>query len=225
MKYSSIVSFYILDTNYHFCFIMFKRDTLQDFFFCLLLIYFCGISGNAEMTNVHSSIFSLENLLRDEIEFIKHLDKYVSEHNDTSSMVKVFMNDHYSNYDPGINLRLHVSNPLNAFALVKRTSHEFPKLLRQIRSNKKVKTSSELKFHNKVKDLAVNFSPLFPSIEDFDEVCISIALLQETYRLNVTDLMRGIVRLKNNVGMNWYIKSQMSHLHIINCVRKEAITV
>ena len=173
-------------------------------------MYFCDISGNAEMTNVHSSIYSLEILLRDEIVFIKRLDKYVSEHNDTSSIVKVFMNDHYTNHDPGVNLRSHVSNPLNAFALVKRTSYELNKLLRQIKSNKKVNTSSELKLNNKVKDLAVNFSPVFPSIEDFDEVCISIALLQETYRLNVTDLMRGIVRLKNNVGMNWYIKSEMN---------------
>ena len=182
---------------------MLKRDILQDFFFGLLLIYFFVISGNAEMTNLHSSIYSLEILLRDEIEFIKRFEKYVSEQNDTSSMVKVFMNDLYSNYDPGVNLRSHVSNPLNAFALVKRTSYVLDKFLRQIKSNKKVNTLSELKLNNKIKDLVVNFSPVFPSIEDFDEVCISIALLQETYSLNVTDLMRGIVRLKNNVGMNW----------------------
>ena len=194
---------------------MIKRDTLQDFFFCLLLYHLWGISGNAEMTNVHSSIYSLENLLRDEIEFIKCVNKYVSEHNDTSSMVKLFMNDHYLNYDPGVNLRSHVSNPLNAFALVKRTSYELDKFLRQIKSNKKVNTSSELKLNNKVKDLAVNFSLVFPSMEDFDEVCISIALLQETYSLNVTDLMRGIVRLKNNVGMNWYMKIEMNYLQIL----------
>ena len=155
------------------------------------------------MTNLHSSIYSLEILLKDEIEFIKRFEKYVSEQNDTSSMVKVFMNDYYSNYHPGVNLRSHVSNPLNAFALVKRTSYVLDKFLRQIKSNKKVNTLSELKLNNKIKDLVVNFSPVFPSIEDFDEVCISIALLQETYSLNVTDLMRGIVRLKNNVGMNW----------------------
>ena len=44
-----------------------------------------------EMTNIHSSIYSLEKLLNDELEFKQFLEKYVSERNHTENLVTHFI--------------------------------------------------------------------------------------------------------------------------------------
>ena len=154
-----------------------------------------------EMTNIHTSIYSLEKLLKDESEFIQLLDKYVSQRNHTENFVTRFIKEHYKNYDPGIDYMEYVSNPLNAFGLVKRTSFDLKNLHQNIKNPKKIKTKAELKLCNNVKNLVNTFTPKFPSAEDFHETCISLALIQETYDLSIQELRTGIIRMKDNSGM------------------------
>ena len=154
-----------------------------------------------EMTNIHSSIYSLEKLLNDELEFKQFLEKYVSERNHTENLVTHFINEHYKNYDPGIDHMEYVSNPLNAFGLVKRTSFDLKNLYQDIKNPKNIKTKAELKLYNNVKNLINTFTQKFPSTDDFHETCISLALIQETYDLSIQELSTGIIRMKDNSGM------------------------
>ena len=181
--------------------IILKSYLRHEFKYLLLLIHFYVCSCNSEMTNIQSSIASLENLLRHEIEFKQHLESYIVEHNHTSNAVKDFIDECYSNYDPGDDPNVYVSNPLNAFGLVKRTSYDLNNLLLSIKRRKKINTLSELKLYNKVKKLINDFSPNFPSTQDFYESCISISLVHEVYNLNIHDLMNGKIRVKDNSGM------------------------
>ena len=161
-----------------------------------------------EMTNIHTSIYSLEKLLKAELEFKQFLDKYVSEQNHTENFVTHFIKEHYKYYDPGIDHMEYVSNPLNAFGLVKRTSFDLKNLYQDIKNPKKIKTKAELKLYNNVKNLINNFTTKFPSSADFHETCISLALIQETYDLNIQDLRKGVIQMKDNLGM---IRKQNYH--------------
>ena len=155
----------------------------------------------AEMRNLHTSIYSLEKLLKDEVEFKQLLDKYISERIHTENFVTNFSKEHYKNYDPGIDHMEYVSNPLNAFGLVKRLSFDLNNLYQDIKNPKKIKTNAELKLYNNVKNLINTFTPKFPSAEDFHETCISLALIQETYDLSIQELRTGIIRMKDNSGI------------------------
>ena len=182
------------------CLIVFKRYLSPYYVFLISLIHFYVCYCNSQMTNIQSSIASLKNLLKHEIEFKQHLDNYITGHNHTSNVVKDFIDECYSNYDPGDDHSLHVSNPLNAFGLVKRTSYDLSNLLLNIKRCKKINTMSELKLYNKVKKLINDFTPNFPSVHDFYESCISISLVQDVYSLSINDLMSGIIRVKDNSG-------------------------
>ena len=82
------------------CFTTMKRQMRQKVNFVLLIIEFYAFCGNTEMTNMHSSIDSLEHLLRHEIEFKEHLDGYIAEYNNTSNAVIDFTNKYYSQLSP-----------------------------------------------------------------------------------------------------------------------------
>ena len=177
----------------------------QKFNLVRLIIHFCFCCCNSQMTNIHASIYSLENLLRHEIEFKQHLDGYIAECNNNSNIVIDFIKTYYSNYDPGHDLKEYVSNPLNAFGLIKRTSYDLNNFLLRITSHKYIKTRSELKLYSKVKKLINDFCTKFPSIEDFNESCTSLDLVKEVYNLKIEDLMNGTIRVMDNSGKNYTI--------------------
>ena len=144
------------------------------------------------MTDIQSSVYSLEQLLKDELEFKADLDIYIEALDLTAKQVKEYLDDLYSNYDPGDDLEAYVSNPLNAFALVKRTSFDFINRLLPILENKDL---SDL--HAK---LLNDSNTKFPTIQDYYESCSSTALIQETYGLNISDLLNGVIRMVDNNG-------------------------
>ena len=160
-------------------------------------LHFC----NSKMTDIHTSTHSLQILMRSEIEFKDRLDGLMSNHNNVSLIVKDFVDQSYSNYNTGLNLydaKDYLSNPLNAFGLMKRTTYDFNNMLRRIKKNESVQES---RAHSKIKKLIDDISVRFPTMEDFYESCFSIVLIQDAYNLNITDLMNGIVRVKDNSGM------------------------
>ena len=178
-----------------------KIKTQQVLFYTILIVMLYFNFCNGKMTDIHASTHSLQKLLRSEIEFKNRLDEFMSNHKNASIIVKDFLDQSYSNYNTGLNLYYandYLSNPLNAFGLMKRTTFDFKNLLRRTKKNK---FFQDLRIHSKIKKLVDDISEKFPSMEDFYESCFSIALIQDAYNLNITDLMNGIVRVKDNSGM------------------------
>ena len=112
--------------------------------------------------------------------------------------MKNFIDQSYSNCNTSLNLNDYLSNPLNTFGLMKRTTYDLNNLLQRLKKNKSVQ---DLRIHSKIKKLIDDIFVKFPSMEDFYESCLSIALIQEAYNLNITDLMNGLVRVKDNSGI------------------------
>ena len=175
-----------------------KINTQRIIFYTILIVmvrlHFC----NSKMTDIHTSSHSLQKLMRSEIDFKDRLYEFMSNHNNTSIVVKDFIDQSYSNYSTGLNLNDYLSNPLNTFGLMKRTTYDLNNLLQRLRKNKSVQ---DLRIHSKIKKLIDDSFLKFPSMEDFYESCLSIALIQEAYNLDIADLMNGIVRVIDNSGM------------------------
>ena len=158
----------------------------------LLLILYMFSYCKTDMTDIHSSIYSLEKLLKDEIEFKQLLKTYISKETmSTENIIEKFFDSEEND---------NVSNFLNAFNLIDRTTHVLDNFNQHTKIRKNIKSKGELKFYNRVKNLINKFITKFPSLDDFHETCISMALIQETYMLNITDLIKGIIRVKDNSG-------------------------
>ena len=175
-----------------------KINTQRIIFYTILTemvhLHFC----NCKMTDIHTSSHSLQKLMRSEIEFKDRLYEFMRNHNNTSILAKDFIDRSYSNYSTGLNLNDYLSNPLNTFGLMKRTTYDLNNLLHRLKKNKLVQ---DLRIHSKIKKSIDDITVKFPSMEDFYESCLSIALIQDAYNLDITDLMNGIVRVKDNSGM------------------------
>ena len=175
-----------------------KINTQRIIFYTILIVmvrlHFC----NSKMTDIHTSSHSLQKLMRSEIEFKDQLYEFMNSYNNTSIVVKNFIDQSYSNCNTGLNLNDYLSNPLNTFGLMKRTTYDLNNLLQRLKKNKSVQ---DLRIHSKIKKLIDDIFVKFPSMEDFYESCLSIALIQEAYNLNITDLMNGLVRVKDNSGI------------------------
>ena len=144
------------------------------------------------MTDIHTSIYSLRKLAQDELDIVDILGKYAEAIDNQSKQVKSYLEDHYSNFDPGDDLETYVSNPLNAFGAMKRTGYDFINSLLFILNNRTL-----FDFQEKVIN---DSSKKFPTMQDYDETCSSIALIQEAYSLNITDLRKGFIKVVNNQG-------------------------
>lgn len=86
-----------------------------------------------------------------------------------------------------------VTNPLQAFQLVKRLSISFRKIERLM---KKVKWSP-------IREMVKQFAHLMPVEEDLNGAALSVIRLQDTYNLTEHDLIQGkIGSINSNVRMN-----------------------
>ena len=154
------------------------------------------------MTDIHTSIHSLELLVKDEREILNDLDKYVEALEDHAKQVQEYIDAHYSNFDPGDDVETYVSNPLNAFGVVKRTSYDYINTLLPILNNQTL-----VDLHEKLINISSN---KIPTINDYYESCSSMALIQEAYNLNITDLINGVINIINNEGKMSTYKSDFN---------------
>ena len=168
----------------------------------LVLLLASLIDGDKPMSNVHTSTHLLKRLVEDELKFIEMLNHYVSTIEDHANQVRNYTNTVYSNFTPSDDLEVYVSNPLNSVGVIKRTGYIFISRLMPLINNK---TWINLQY-----ELINMTSRLFPAMYDYHETCSSIALLQEAYNVNISDLMNGEVKLVNNKTNKLGFKSKFN---------------
>ena len=148
---------------------------------------------DGDTSSIYSSIFQMQSLLQAEIEFLKYLRENhntIEEEVGSSTFLKEFMREYYDDgvFNPPKNrddLETYVSNPLNAFGVISRTS--------------------QLKAHlggDKIPEKFHNLTAIFPPQKDFIDSCSSIALIQESHDLVTRDLVQGKIVLPS-VSFPW----------------------
>jgi len=141
-----------------------------------------AIKDEVISTEVQTSTFLLQNLVNKEVNFVKKLYKYIQEVSKQSNQVRKIRNTIDSNHSLRNSSNTYVSNPLNAFGLIKRTGYNLRNNLQSVL------------YRNKFGDLKrqiFNSTITFPGLKDYNETCLNFALLQTTYNLDINELQKG----------------------------------
>ena len=158
-----------------------------------MLIHCICMGTNNAVGEVFTSTYLLKNLLSKELRFIDASKTYVNEVEEQAIKVRQYAKTVHSHGKRHKSKKEHNDiNPLNAFGLIKRTSLDFIYNLKPILYRKHL-----FNHHQKIYE----HTSTMPSVNEYHETCLNIALLQRTYNLNISDLMNGAVKLKDNSGI------------------------
>ena len=166
----------------------------------IMLIHCIWMGTNNAVGEVFTSTYLLKNLLSKELRFIDALKTYVNEVEEQAKNVRQYSKTVYSHGKLNKDKREHNPdiNPLNAFGLIKRTSLDFIYNLKPILHRKHLLTH-----HQEIYD----HTSTMPSVNEYHETCLNIALLQRTYNLNISDLTEGKLTAKNMLELSQIYQS------------------
>ena len=142
----------------------------------IVIVRVNSVVTKGDTSDIFASTFQMQALLQAEIDFVNYFTQ--SERNSSEELFQN-ISDIYKDYQSPEDLQKYVSHPLNSFGVVSRTM--------------KIK-----KLFNENSDVQENYPDLFakidlfPPIQDYVQVCSSIALIQETMDLNTTHIAEGM---------------------------------
>ncbi|KAF8789386.1 Prolyl 4-hydroxylase subunit alpha-2 like protein [Argiope bruennichi] len=141
--------------------------------------------------DIFSSTAHLQNLLHLERHLVTTLHDYVDKTEDKLNQVKRYLNLFYDSYQEVLEQKLPapadgdemVANPLQAFQLVRRLSVDWGF----------IKSAMNTDDWRPIRKLVSDYRQLMPSKDDLQGAALALVRLQDTYRLNMTDVARGEV--------------------------------
>jgi prolyl 4-hydroxylase len=139
----------------------------------------------------------LQRLLEIEKDIPRVIDNYIlSENARLDELRKMVDKYRTKNVDVHKNLEK-VSNPINAFRMIKRLSETWKTLQKRMRSDRVSNFSVDLNRIFQTDELLQNVSfsgkTAFPEEEDLHGAITGLLRLQDTYRLDTKDLANGII--------------------------------
>ncbi|XP_059097153.1 prolyl 4-hydroxylase subunit alpha-2-like isoform X1 [Tigriopus californicus] len=170
-----------------------QRDNLKNRFHgknlwhLLIIIVAIQSSVFGDNADLFSSISDTERLFEIEIQFSRDIVTYVEALENHAKAIRKYVDLAYPEgpLKDVPDKEAFVANPLNSFGMVKRLGphfldHDMANLLAD-------QTLMELQTK------LSNNSKVFPTASNFEEIVISLSLLQETYQLNSSDLADGFI--------------------------------
>uniref|UniRef100_A0AC34GPH6 Procollagen-proline 4-dioxygenase n=1 Tax=Panagrolaimus sp. ES5 TaxID=591445 RepID=A0AC34GPH6_9BILA len=143
-------------------------------------IYFLQVNGD-----LFTSIADLQRLLAVEKNIPELINSYIATENDRLAELKNFVVKYKDNNDDLHKNMNVVTNPINAFRMIKRLTNAWKEL------EEKMRNDHAEEFINNVTNSDMN---VFPKDEDLAGAAIGILRLQDTYRLDTHELANGYVR-------------------------------
>ncbi|CAL1286271.1 unnamed protein product [Larinioides sclopetarius] len=139
--------------------------------------------------DIFSSTAHLQNLLHLERHLVTTLHNYVDRTEDKLNQVKRYLNLFYDSYQDVLEQKLPipadgdemVANPLQAFQLVRRLAVDWDFIKGAMRTDD----------WRPIRKLVSDYRQLMPSKDDLQGAALALVRLQDTYRLNMTDVARG----------------------------------
>lgn len=147
--------------------------------------------------DIFSSTSHLTNLMYLERHLINSMNDYIENLEEGLIEIKNYVNDFMSSagqpqFSGTMSDKL-ISNPLQAFHLIKRFAVQFKKI------NEKMSSANWSKIEHYVEE----YEHLLPTADDLNGAALSLIRLQDTYGLNYTDLIQGqLLDLQTNIRMN-----------------------
>uniref|UniRef100_A0A7E4WAF9 procollagen-proline 4-dioxygenase n=1 Tax=Panagrellus redivivus TaxID=6233 RepID=A0A7E4WAF9_PANRE len=149
----------------------------------LLILGICSIvSVNGD---IFTSIADLQRLLAVEKNIPTMLRNYIEAESKRLEEIRYIAKKYQTTNDDLQKNMSAVSNPINAFRMIKRLTNSWKELEDMMRND-----HSESFMH----DVQHNYAAQFPKDEDLSGAAVGILRLQDTYRLDTHELANGIVR-------------------------------
>ena len=123
--------------------------------------------------DVHTSTYLLQILVKKELAMAQKLNDFVEMIENHSKQLQRYRKKFHSVVNIEKNIRKFVSNPLNSLGAVKRLSSGISRHFKPLMVDKKIE-----KGRQKVFDVASSY----PSLNDYNETCLNIILLQRMYK-------------------------------------------
>ena len=153
----------------------------------------------SDEVNLMSSTFQITELFKHEQKFIGELKSYLTELRSEVSNIEEFLTKNYaSNSIENVeNPEEYISHPINALGVVRRTGVDNIQHLKMLKNNENPIDAKRQSLKNMTK--------LAPSMNDYVAAVQSIALLQESYDLDINDLNNGvIIGYKSDYNLSMY---------------------
>uniref|UniRef100_A0AC34GXF4 Procollagen-proline 4-dioxygenase n=1 Tax=Panagrolaimus sp. ES5 TaxID=591445 RepID=A0AC34GXF4_9BILA len=163
----------------------------MKFIILVPLALFLGLTN----ADVFTAMVDLENLLVSESDVTSTvIDTYITAEKNRLNRLQKFADEYFSrnteSFDDEVN---YVSNPVNAYLLIKRLTSDWKYITHLMRSN----TADY--FIQNVTQGRVNNGVKYPDEEDLEGAANALLRLQDTYQLSTKELSKGIVA-GDNVG-------------------------
>jgi prolyl 4-hydroxylase len=143
-------------------------------------IYFLPVYAD-----LFTSIADLQKLLAVEKNIPELINSYIATENDRLDQLKNFVSKYKDNNDDLHKNMNIVTNPINAFRMIKRLTNAWKEL------EEKMRNDHAEEFLNNVTNSELH---IFPKDEDLAGAAIGILRLQDTYRLDTHELANGYVQ-------------------------------
>ncbi|KAJ6630486.1 Prolyl 4-hydroxylase subunit alpha-2 [Pseudolycoriella hygida] len=133
---------------------------------------------------VFTAITEMEELLDTEAQFISNLESYIHALDQKISLLKGQADDYRTKHQIAQkDTAGYVSNPINAFLLTKRLARDWESIESVVTRDLSAEFISKMVAHKKYHKI--------PTDEDLNGAAVALARLQETYKLNTTNVANG----------------------------------
>ena len=148
--------------------------------------FFLCVKSNVDL---FSSMHEMEQLHQHELHVSNHIENHLQDIDSQLKAIEQFLAKNFEihNYTEE-DAESYVSHPLNTFSIIKRTSMEWPKLKEKLFGNKT---------QEKVSEFLGNMTIYNIGEKDLEGAMQGLLLLTYTYRLNISELARGKIRIPN----------------------------
>lgn len=158
-----------------------------------LLILFLSSLFVVTLADMFTSSADLQRLSYAEKEIPQLINKYIKLESERLEYLKDVAEKYQQNNEQLVSNIPSVSNPINAFRLIKRLTNAWKELQEEMRFDR----AKEF-----LQNISTGTQTQFPSDNDLNGAAIGLLRLQDTYRLDTRDLANGIIQgLKISSGM------------------------
>lgn len=145
---------------------------------------------------VYTAIVDLEKLLKTEQLIVKSLDNYLKAEDERLTILRQFRANYFKmNGLASVNSESYLSNPVNAFLLVKRLTTDW-------KAVETLMVTGPAEIGRAAVQHVTNSSSneTFPSAEDLSGAAAALLRLQDTYKLDTSLIAGGKIPLRNGAG-------------------------
>uniref|UniRef100_A0A0N5C9F1 procollagen-proline 4-dioxygenase n=1 Tax=Strongyloides papillosus TaxID=174720 RepID=A0A0N5C9F1_STREA len=197
---------------------MIKHTQVLFFIFLFAIIYI--INGD-----LFTAMVDLENLKESEHDIGAIIEEYIQSEEERLNKLREFSSEYKNRLDDKKDIQ-YITNPINAYTLIKKMSNDWKEIKNKMHENMAEKFLDRIKIKKQAKTIK------YPDDEDLTGAALALLRLQDTYNLSTSELADGIIQGQNikkkfsahdcfEIGKAAY--NDQDYYHVINWMQEALI--